>query len=1395
MIKRKMNTGKLMEILYKEQINTWFDLGLFIDRFKEEKSINRLSFNGTYNEFKDNLRKGGLGFITFGYSVDGVTIEILKYARVFKEIFPGIDIHFIGGNFKPESYKLIGEKFKKYELKEANSFDDWVLYKLFFSVKLERGSKKYNQLILDYWKQVLILTEKLGTYIEKEKIELLYLVNIASNPGNVALTLAIVILSEFLGIPVINNNHDFYWEGGSREVDRIEKDTPTGPRDFFFTNSHLGEFFSLIEVLFPWESRSWMSVNINREQINHLIDINGHNPANVCELGTAVDVNDFKTVSKREKINTFYQFEKVLSRYKKTLIAYSAKDVVLNKLVNASNTKPILIGYGKTKPVNNFLAENIIFLQPTRIIGRKRIETGFRLVKRLFSREKFKAKFEETDNLKLTILVTGPIATGHYKYFEKLIKRFNILVKSLDDKFKDKVYLAFLFSELDKELFKKKFKDPVGIIDLYKIASLILLPSETEGRGLPIIESAASGVPIFCRRYYPEHVYSHVIGEHLPEEERLNVIEFDGKKIRNNQLEKIINIVFYPHTFSDVFKHNQKVVEKRYSLESLNNNIKDICHRLYYQLRTDTNVQDISKKVIKKYKEITKNTDSDLESLLNTKNRQYLPGFGKMEFMLNLKSLIDPSAFRAEEQANRGMIFSFAKEILKNDHDLEFYNEDKIADFYNSVDEVFKISDGEHEIQHDHSYAYRHRNRKRMAYQEFTYQEFTGLVNMLYYEIIRPTSLHPVDSGIHFFTDWNLALTQLTASDELKIDDRDILIKKMKENIILGIFSGKYVKHELEFFVLQAIRSRYKLKLEEELTEEILINNIKGKNPIYLFIREKSVRGASPAEEVINFIETGGDRELKLIFKYGLLKIVKTKQWCVGIHFGQSGKEAIMALKEIKEQNGLIISHHRNAAVMTDIVDIDRIHIDRVEDPITANIMGIPEGSGYIQFVPASVRTTLAYPTPIQTALDFHRVFKSQEFKDLKEKIGEKVLYQEIRKDAIEKGTPIKILIEKLNKSESNEKHTIEKSFVSGVYTDLLPWNGAYVRTRNNDPTKKWKFITVTSSDKTKTVSEFIKEFKRRGGGKVEFAWNGGYILNPELVGKLGLPETYIGSPLGLLISDYHVQSPPLFNKPALLVHGDGKLNIRRVNCKKGLFLKSGDQNIEFTPEQYNVENPQKHKWCYYDLLFDKEFIPCKDRIIVRLAGNKVMEIVNIPEKEKIKSIPVGLTLSFKSDSFPENFFEEGKELDIHLKGFETIKFAVEAGPMLMDGGKECIDMEQEGWKTNNSIRTQAARLDYTDMRGPKIAAGIDNKGNFLVLTINGRIRESVGATHGDMAKILESFNIQEGMGFDPGGSSTLVVGKEILNISPYNSGYERNIYSLSPEPRAVANAILGIYE
>ncbi|HEC44054.1 MAG TPA: glycosyltransferase [Bacteroides sp.] len=1384
---KRMSASQMMEEINREKILTWFDLGLYIDRFKENNPIPTAEFHGNLEDFKGYLNNRSMAFATFHYSIDGVTIEVEKYSKIFQRKFPDINIHYIAGQFFPEAEELLGNGAKRFEMKELRGFDDWELYKDFYFTKLERGSQEYNALIIKLWKQVKKICKKLGQYIEDNEISLLYIINICSNPGNVAYCLSLVLISEYLGIPVVNNNHDFYWEGGSRPVDLKLNRVGKGPRDFFFTNSDIGEFFSIIEILYPWESRSWINVNINKGQTEHLIKQNGHNPANIFEIGTAVDTNIYQNISKRDKINAYLQIEKILSRYKKTLVGYSVKDVISNKLVDQKNPKPILIG-SKTKAIDKFSSENIVFLQPTRIISRKRIEVSFLLIKGIFLDPVFIDHLEKNPNLKLTLLITGPIAAGQYAYFEKLIESFDRFMDQLREEYRERIYMACLFSELDRESFKKRFKHPAGIPELYNIASLILLPSKTEGRGLPIIEATACGTPIFCRRYEPTDVYREVIGEHLEEKDRLRVIGFDGKNIKPKHTHEIIDRIFFPNKYVDEVLHNRRAVMKRYSLISLEENLTEIYKRVYNQLLSNRDSMEITRKALIDFRERVGFRNSDLEALVNTEHRNYLPGYGKLKFMLLLKSLIDPSFFRIEQQMFKGIALSFARAIITRDPSHKNLSEEKTTAFYNAVDNIFSYREGEIEIRHDHSMSYRHRNNNYYPYQDCTIQELTGVINLLYNKIIKPRIRLHLEESPHFFTDWKLALSQLTTSPILAIDDRYKLIEKMHKNLPIAYFPGDFLKYELEFFALQSVRSRLRLKIEEELTAEQLENAGIIIAPVYIFAQEHSIVRQLNKTDIIEYIEKGKNSELKLLYKHRILRIVSTEQLSVGIHFPQLGARALKILRKIQEEGGYIITNRRNATVMTDIVSIDRFHIGKVRSQVSANMLGIPVQSGYIQFVPAGLRATLSYPTPTQTAKDLSEALKSELYFKLCDTMGEEKVLKKLQDDAFTGGSPVIQVLKELEGKEEKISQ-VNYKYVSGLYKDGHPWSGAIANANNIGSGKNWKFVAVSAKQSPMRVTAFCKKFEESTGNSAKIAWNGGYILNPELVGKLGLPETYIGSPLGMIISEHKLLSAPLFNKAAMLIYPDGKIEIKRVNVSGGFRIQTNKSNIEFQAEGYNNSAPDI-PYSYYDLLSDKKEISATGRVIVRLAGTRIKEVIR--DAEKVPVIPVGLTLSFRKDVFQEEFGMVDRELDLILYGMENVEHAVEAGPMLLSNGKISINMKTEGWKSRNSIITQAARLDYTDMRGPKIAVGTDSSGNLSVLTINGRIRESVGATHQDMADILQKFNITDAMGFDPGGSSTLVVEGDTKNISPYNHEYEKNIYSLPSEPRAVSNAVIG---
>jgi hypothetical protein len=1039
-----------------------------------------------------------------------------------------------------------------------------------------------------------------------------------------------------------------------------------------------------------------------------------------------------------------------------------------------------------------FANANTVFLQPTRIIARKRIEVTFRLIEKLFGNPPFLEAFLAQPEKKLTLLVSGPVAPGNDLYLERLVREFSKLVSRLPEAVQNRVYLALLFSEFDHREFRARHPDPIGMPDLYNIASLAVLPSETEGRGLPILESAACGVPILTCHYEPAEVFSEVIGENLAREDRLDVIIFRGTHFKDSTIERLSEQLLSPDRPEDMRRHNREVVENRFSIKFLTRDLAQILAKLNLQMQEPERWMKRASDAMQRFAQRVAVRSTQLDALLETRQREYLPGFGRMGFMLMLKSLIDPSYFRIEEQRLRGMAFEFAKRLLREterSRDLELGER---ADFYNTVDALFRVRDGEVAIRIDHSLAYRHRNRWHYPYREFTPQELTGVIASIHRESFGPLAgVEVVHEASHQVADWPAMVARCTGGGILEIDDRDFLFARLAENLPIAIFPGTLTEHELEVFVLQTARRRLGLGIHDEIPAKYL-DRLDRLAEIAIIERREPLPGGIRAESLEKYLAEGADWELRLLYDTGICRVVESEQISEGIDFRQLGSEAVEVLDKIRAAGGFIVALCPHAAMTTDAATLDRFHIGRATDRVTANILGISLAAGYVAWAPAGLRPTLAYPTPVQTAKSLSKTLHTQRFARLRKRLGDAELRTALREDAISRSSRVEDLLKRLATTKTSQGR-VEAEALNGLYDDGQPWSGVIASVPRSRGLLRYEILSANRGNQTRgnqTVPEFVEDFNRESGHRAQIAWNGGYILNPELVGKLGLPEDYIGSPLGLIISSGRLLCPPLYNKPAFLIHEDRTLSIRRVSCEAGLTLRMGRTVIELAPETRNLANPGPGP-CFYDLLFDSAILPGDGRSLVRLVGNRIMEIVNTKSGENPPVLPVGLVISFPADSVPRNW-EVGRALVCEIGGLEGIANAVEAGPLLLAEGDIAIDMEREGWKTSASILTQAARIDFLDMRGPKIAVGLDRQGTLVVLAVNGRIRESVGATHVDMAEILRARGMQSAMGFDPGGSATLVVQGEILNISPYNRDYEHNVYSLPPEPRSVANAVVG---
>ena len=101
------------------------------------------------------------------------------------------------------------------------------------------------------------------------------------------------------------------------------------------------------------------------------------------------------------------------------------------------------------------------------------------------------------------------------------------------------------------------------------MADLALLPSDLEGRGLPLIESSASGVPIVCRRFKPHGVFSDIVGERLEDKDKIRYVEFKDEAFSPEDIQTITDVLFDPTVRESYVGHNYKAVQKRYAMTAL----------------------------------------------------------------------------------------------------------------------------------------------------------------------------------------------------------------------------------------------------------------------------------------------------------------------------------------------------------------------------------------------------------------------------------------------------------------------------------------------------------------------------------------------------------------------------------------------------------------------------------------------------------------------------------------------------------------------------------------------------------------------------------------------------------------------------------------------------------
>ena len=284
-----MSKDDLLDLLGDERVSSWEDISRKVNKIKTRQHRPLPASREAYLK----IISQGTAFLTFDFGIDGVSIEITKYARALETLYqPYADagLHFIAGDFSPQADVLLKPRWSRFQIDGINGWSKWDEGKWFDALYFEdmpEGSHRSSELATEIYRQARVIASKLGEYLVANEITLLITVNVASNPGNLALTLALVFITEALGTVVINSNHDFYWDGGKPAAERRSGDEP-GNRDHFFRNIDNHSFFSFLRMLYPWNGRRWLQVNITKRQSEKLMKEYGFPQQRVFEITTSV---------------------------------------------------------------------------------------------------------------------------------------------------------------------------------------------------------------------------------------------------------------------------------------------------------------------------------------------------------------------------------------------------------------------------------------------------------------------------------------------------------------------------------------------------------------------------------------------------------------------------------------------------------------------------------------------------------------------------------------------------------------------------------------------------------------------------------------------------------------------------------------------------------------------------------------------------------------------------------------------------------------------------------------------------------------------------------------------------------------------------------------------------
>jgi len=423
-----------------------------------------------------------VGFISTRFAgTDGVSLETAKWADVFERV--GFSSYYFAGELDrpPESSFLVEEAhFQHPDIKD--------IFRNCFGPRV-RG-RFVTQKIYELKRK---LKDDLYRFIEKFDIDLLVPENSLTIPLNIPLGMAITETISETGIPTIAHHHDFFWE-----------------RQHFMVNAA----WEYLNMAFPPHLPPIKHVVINSSAGNQL------------SLRTGISSTIIPNVMDFENPPP--------TALNSESCAYGSQDRSVEADDYAADVRQAL-GVGD---------DELLILQPTRVVKRKGIEHAIELVHRL--------------GIKAKLIISHASGDEGYDY-ERRVREYSKLMNV------DTYFVSNIINE--KRGLTEDGRKIYTLEDVYPHADLVTYPSTFEGFGNAFLEAIYFCRPIVVNTY---SIYTMDI-----KPKGFSVIEIDGY-VSDEAIRKTRKVLTDSKLRREMVKHNYETAKHYFSYSVLYNKLKNL---------------------------------------------------------------------------------------------------------------------------------------------------------------------------------------------------------------------------------------------------------------------------------------------------------------------------------------------------------------------------------------------------------------------------------------------------------------------------------------------------------------------------------------------------------------------------------------------------------------------------------------------------------------------------------------------------------------------------------------------------------------------------------------------------------------------------------------------------